>query len=323
MAASYFSGFGEILTKLSSSMAGLMFVFAMFGQYMPECIFKQLDSLAQKIMDYFDTNIQIIFPEFTAEGKYKRSELYSAIELYLSSVASAHAKRLKADMSKKSKNPVLRMDDKEEVKDEFLGVQVKWISNKKESKGTSISLYENNKPDETRFYKLVFPRSHRDTFTTSYIQHLMEKAKQISGKNRQRKLYTNTGEEWCPWRSSNTQLREVLIETSSKSVLVIEDIDCSLDLSGRRKKKKNEGKKKKKGEEDEDEDEESSKSSQDNADSCLRNLIEALRLAKDEADAKAGQEEADDEAELKKLKVIGRMKQKLLKKFKKVNDVGD
>ncbi|XP_038716257.1 AAA-ATPase ASD, mitochondrial-like [Tripterygium wilfordii] len=36
----------------------------------------------------------------------------------------------------------------------------------------------------------------------------------------------------------NTELRRLLIETSSKSIIVIEDIDCSLDLTGQRRKKK-------------------------------------------------------------------------------------
>ncbi|KAI9085362.1 hypothetical protein K1719_032739 [Acacia pycnantha] len=36
----------------------------------------------------------------------------------------------------------------------------------------------------------------------------------------------------------NAELRKLLIETSSKSIVVIEDIDCSLDLTGQRKKKK-------------------------------------------------------------------------------------
>nr|CAB3452234.1 unnamed protein product [Digitaria exilis] len=41
--------------------------------------------------------------------------------------------------------------------------------------------------------------------------------------------------------SSNTELRKLFIETTSKSIVVIEDIDCSLDLTGKRttsKKKK-------------------------------------------------------------------------------------
>ncbi|XP_062214291.1 AAA-ATPase ASD, mitochondrial-like [Phragmites australis] len=37
---------------------------------------------------------------------------------------------------------------------------------------------------------------------------------------------------------SNTDLRRLFIETTSKSIIVIEDIDCSLDLTGARKKKK-------------------------------------------------------------------------------------
>lgn len=36
----------------------------------------------------------------------------------------------------------------------------------------------------------------------------------------------------------NIQLRKLLIETLSKSIILIEDIDCSLDLTGQRKKKK-------------------------------------------------------------------------------------
>ncbi|XVF16522.1 hypothetical protein REPUB_Repub10bG0038900 [Reevesia pubescens] len=36
----------------------------------------------------------------------------------------------------------------------------------------------------------------------------------------------------------NTELRRLLIDTSNKSIVVIEDIDCSLDLTGQREKKK-------------------------------------------------------------------------------------
>ncbi|KAG8080999.1 hypothetical protein GUJ93_ZPchr0007g3746 [Zizania palustris] len=37
---------------------------------------------------------------------------------------------------------------------------------------------------------------------------------------------------------TNSDLRKIFIETTSKSIIVIEDIDCSLDLTGKRKKKK-------------------------------------------------------------------------------------
>ncbi|KAG8643675.1 hypothetical protein MANES_11G055419v8 [Manihot esculenta] len=38
----------------------------------------------------------------------------------------------------------------------------------------------------------------------------------------------------------NSELRKLLIETTSKSIIVIEDIDCSLDLTGQRKPKEKE-----------------------------------------------------------------------------------
>ncbi|KAG8080998.1 hypothetical protein GUJ93_ZPchr0007g4271 [Zizania palustris] len=37
---------------------------------------------------------------------------------------------------------------------------------------------------------------------------------------------------------TNSDLRKIFIETTNKSIIVIEDIDCSLDLTGKRKKKK-------------------------------------------------------------------------------------
>lgn len=39
---------------------------------------------------------------------------------------------------------------------------------------------------------------------------------------------------------TNTELRKLLIETKSKSIMVFEDIDCSLDLTGKRKSKEDE-----------------------------------------------------------------------------------
>ncbi|KAG7563897.1 AAA+ ATPase domain, partial [Arabidopsis suecica] len=38
----------------------------------------------------------------------------------------------------------------------------------------------------------------------------------------------------------NSELKKLLLDTTSKSIIVIEDIDCSLDLTGQRKKKKEE-----------------------------------------------------------------------------------
>nr|CAB3462756.1 unnamed protein product [Digitaria exilis] len=55
---------------------------------------------------------------------------------------------------------------------------------------------------------------------------------------------------------NNTELRKLFIETTGKSIIVIEDIDCSVDLTGKRKDK---AEKKKKSNDDDDSPSESSK----------------------------------------------------------------
>jgi chaperone BCS1 len=57
----------------------------------------------------------------------------------------------------------------------------------------------------------------------------------------------------------NSELRKLLIETSNKSIIVIEDIDCSLDLTGQRETKKDED-----GEEEEDPIKKDKKSKEEN-----------------------------------------------------------
>ncbi|CAN1162833.1 AAA-ATPase ASD, mitochondrial [Linum perenne] len=52
--------------------------------------------------------------------------------------------------------------------------------------------------------------------------------------------YARIGKAW------KRDLRKLLIEISSKAIVVIEDIDCSLDITGQRKKSKTNSKKKKK-----------------------------------------------------------------------------
>ena len=52
----------------------------------------------------------------------------------------------------------------------------------------------------------------------------------------------------------NSELIKLLLETTGKSIIVIEDIDCSLDLTGQRNPKTRKTKKKKKSNEDDNDD---------------------------------------------------------------------
>ncbi|KAM7508076.1 hypothetical protein LguiA_018529 [Lonicera macranthoides] len=245
-----------------------------------------------------------------------RSEAHSAIETYLTANSSMQAKRLKADMLKNGQSLALSLDDHEEVTDEYKGVKLWWHSGTHVAKTESFSFHPTT--NERRYYTLTFHKRNRELVIGPYLGHVLKEGKAIKVKNRQRKLYTNSGSWWShvvfehpatfqtlaieadkkqeivddlvtfsnseefyarigrAWKRGyllygppgtgkstmiaamanflgydlydleltavrdNTDLRKLLIETSSKSIIVIEDIDCSVDLTGQRKKKKKE-----------------------------------------------------------------------------------
>ncbi|KAJ0602165.1 putative ATPase, AAA-type, core, AAA-type ATPase domain-containing protein [Helianthus annuus] len=125
----------------------------------------------------------------------------------------------------------------------------------------------------------------------------------------------------------NTDLRKLLIDTSSKSIIVIEDIDCSLDLTGQRKeKKKEESSKGDKKDPIEKKVEETKmtpadvaenlmpKSDEENAEVCLKNLIKSLEEAKEEARLKAIEDariKAEEEEASKKKEENGKKEQEI------------
>ncbi|GMN47111.1 hypothetical protein TIFTF001_016283 [Ficus carica] len=323
-------GMGEMWTKVGSIMASLMFVYAMFQQYFPYQFRSYFTKYSNKVVGLVYPYIQITFNEYSGD-RFKRSEVFTAIQTYLSANSSERARRLKAHDIKDSKSLVLSLDDNEEVTDDFQGVKVWWTSYKSVPKNNTFSWYPNS--DEKKYYRLAFHRRHRDLITSSYLSHIVQEGKGIEVKNRQRKLYTNgANENWYgdkrtkwshvlfehpatfdtlamdpkkkkeiindllkfkngkeyyakvgkAWKrgyllygppgtgkstmisamanfldydvydleltsvKDNTELRKLLIDTSNKSIIVIEDIDCSLDLTGQRKKEKE----KKKGDEE-------------------------------------------------------------------------
>ncbi|KAE8655619.1 Detected protein of confused Function [Hibiscus syriacus] len=69
---------------------------------------------------------------------------------------------------------------------------------------------------ETRCFELSFHKKHKETILNSYMQHIMAKSKELKEK---RKTLRN-----------NSELRKLLISTGKKSMLVVEDLDCSLEL---------------------------------------------------------------------------------------------
>ncbi|KAF3593096.1 hypothetical protein DY000_02025758 [Brassica cretica] len=310
---------GQLWANTGSTLATLMFTYTIFRRWFPH-VGDHLKPFFQRLFSRFYPYIQIKFHEYSGEH-FKRSEIYSGIQSYLSKDSSLRAKKLKANTTKGSKSLVLSMDDREEITDEFESVTVWWQSKKVRNTRQSFFFYP--AADEKRYYTLKFHRRDREVIIERYLDHVKKEGKMIKMKNRERKLYSNTpgqnhrnqtkwshvtfehpasfdtlameekkkeeiqndlvkfskskdyykkiGKAWkrgyllfgppgtgkstmiaamanfleydvydleLTTVMDNTQLRSLLIETSTKSIIVIEDIDCSLNLTGQRKKKK-------------------------------------------------------------------------------------
>ncbi|CAH2040433.1 unnamed protein product, partial [Thlaspi arvense] len=175
----------EMLTKLGSAMAGIMFVWAMFKQYFPF-----------ELQIHFEKYVKSWSASSTLTSKSPSMNILSSAfsgARYLSSNSADRAKRLKAEMVDDSKKLVLSMADYEEITDNFNGVKVWWAWRKALPNSQVISYFPSE--DEKRYYKLTFHKRHRQMITGTYLSHVMEQGKAIAVKDRQRKLYTNNSKE--------------------------------------------------------------------------------------------------------------------------------
>uniref|UniRef100_A0A453T643 AAA-type ATPase N-terminal domain-containing protein n=2 Tax=Aegilops tauschii subsp. strangulata TaxID=200361 RepID=A0A453T643_AEGTS len=121
---------------------------------------------------------------------------------YLSDACARHARKLKAELGKDSKNLLVSVDDHEEVTDDFSGITIWWYASKRQSKANVISLYPGG--DEKRFYRVVFYRWHRDLVVDSYLRFILGEGRAVTVKNRQRRLFTNNASgSWNPYRGKS------------------------------------------------------------------------------------------------------------------------
>ncbi|GFS45025.1 P-loop containing nucleoside triphosphate hydrolases superfamily protein [Actinidia rufa] len=269
------TGVGEKLTQLGSAVGGILFIWAMFKQYFPYELQGLVEKYAHKLVSFVYPFIEITFHEYPEDG-FERSKAYAAIKQYLSTNSATRAKRFKADMARDSRSLILSMDDYEEVTDKYKGIKLWWASSKTIPQTQVFSIY--GRGEEKRYYKLTFHRRHRETITKNYLNHVLDEGKANRGEEKAEEPVHEPPERGVggvpkdyvdPWTGKstmiaamanlleydvydleltavkdNTELRKLLIDTSSKSIIVIEDIDCSLDLTGQRKKEKDTNEKK-------------------------------------------------------------------------------
>ncbi|PUZ68818.1 hypothetical protein GQ55_2G059100 [Panicum hallii var. hallii] len=318
------SGIVERFAGLWSALAGAMLAWSMVRPYLPRHLLP--DRLAggsllrcharSLLAGLLDPYLTVTLAEYGGGEGMRRGAAYERAAAYLGARCAREARTLRSESARDGggrRRFVLRVDDGEEVADEFRGAMVWWHAVPAPHHRHGGPRCDAPGEDAGRTYhRLVFHQRLRDLVVDSYLPHVCREGRAIMEANRRRKLFTNAGERYgkSSWKhvafkhpstfatlamdpakkreimddldagrrrigkawkrgyllygppgtgkssmiaamanyldydiydieltsvSTNTELRRMFIDTKGKSIIVIEDIDCSLDLTGKRR----------------------------------------------------------------------------------------
>lgn len=176
---------GEIWGIVASKLASILFMWAMIQRYCPYQLHAFIERFTEKLANLFYPFVEVKFFEYKGDNM-QINEAFSSIEHYLTSKSTNQVKKLQGEFTTKSL--VLKVDEQEEVCDEFQGIKFTWSLRKIVSNSKSMSVYP---AEDKMYYLLMFHGRYRDFVTKSYLKHVLDEGKNIGLSKRQRKLYTN------------------------------------------------------------------------------------------------------------------------------------
>ncbi|CAA3030390.1 AAA-ATPase At5g57480-like [Olea europaea var. sylvestris] len=303
----------EFWTTMASMMGFWAFCQTiLYTIFPPELRFAFLKSF-HKIFNFFTS---YCYYDITEVDGVNTNELYNAVQLYLSSSAANSAtRRLSLSRGLNSSSITFSLSNNDRVVDSYNGVKVAWehVITQRQTQTFSWRPL----PEEKRGFILRAKNKDKTVVLGSYIDFIVEKAKDLRRKHQDRLLYTNShggsldsrGQPWesvpfkhpgtfntlamdplkkaeimadlldfangesfyqrtgRAWKrgyllygppgtgkssmiaamanylgydiydleltevNTNSELRKLLMKTSSKSIIVIEDIDCSINFT--------------------------------------------------------------------------------------------
>ncbi|CAL5098405.1 unnamed protein product [Urochloa decumbens] len=215
-----------------SAMAG----FGLLWSRMPEHVHDEarhiISSLVPMLMSYFNPYEQISISEY-GEDRFRRNKMFDAVSTYLRSTCLDVASKLKAEVGNKSNDdPLISLDEDQEVLDNFNGARVWWRLCPKSTKNravTVITVPVGDSSEQPRCYKLVFHQRHRKLVLDSYLPGVVRLWRELIAKNRQRQLFTNHSRDgkshyWINVPYNPPATFDMLAMDHSKKVEIMEDL---------------------------------------------------------------------------------------------------
>nr|GEW25654.1 AAA-ATPase At3g50940-like [Tanacetum cinerariifolium] len=259
---SKFSSANTIISTIGSIAAAAMIVRSVARDYLPREYRDYLHLGVQRFINKFSTHLTLVIYE--SEG-FNDNEIYTATQLYLASRISSNIHRLKVTKNPNETQINLEMEINEEFIDIFDGVTFTWCLVSKNRATREFYNFDDsgNRSSRTdlRSLELTFHRKHKDCALNSYLPFIINSAK--DNKLQQKTVKIFTVERKQNYRryegesdkrlgqltdiksnselrrllltdiKSNSELRRLLVATTNRSILVVEDIDCSVELHDR------------------------------------------------------------------------------------------
>ncbi|GFS29810.1 P-loop nucleoside triphosphate hydrolase superfamily protein [Actinidia rufa] len=215
-----------------------------------------LDKL-EGLMGNSSSQMTIIIDE---NNGLSQNQMFEASEVYLRTKITPSVSRLKVSKAPREKNFSVTVNKGEKIIDAFEDIQVIWqvTCTENQKKSTDYEGGFSNENVERKSIELSFHKEHREKVLSSYLSYVLERAKAIKEEDKVVKLYSLGrfhGYYDGSWRSVNLDHpstfdtlamdptlkkelmddldRSILASTANRSILVIEDIDCSSDFQKR------------------------------------------------------------------------------------------
>ncbi|CAD6256293.1 unnamed protein product [Miscanthus lutarioriparius] len=212
-------------------MAGLGLLWSRMPEHVHDEARHIISSLVPMVMSYFNPYEQITISEY-GEERFRRNKMFDAVSTYLRRACLDHASKLKAELGNNSKDdPLISLDENQEVVDNFDGARMWWRLCPKSTKnrgGTVISLLPGDSDDEPRCYRLVFHKRQRKLVLDSYLPSVVRQWRELIATNRQRLLFTNHCQQgknkWINVPYNPTATFDMLAMDHSKKVDIMEDL---------------------------------------------------------------------------------------------------
>ncbi|KDP38544.1 hypothetical protein JCGZ_04469 [Jatropha curcas] len=183
----------ETLLSTAASLAATAILFrSITKDLIPQPVHDYFHSTLRKISTRLSSQLTIIIDEF---DDLTANQMFQAANVYLGSNLSPLTRRIKVNKPEKEKELAVTIDRDQELLDVFQGVELRWVlvsshiethvsSNKKRNDGGTFSR------SELRYFELSFKSKYRDLVLSSYLPHILRKAKAIREEKKTLKLHT-------------------------------------------------------------------------------------------------------------------------------------